>query len=126
MRFIIGTLSLLWALSGSAANSALPDYAITQPASERMAWEDLPNRELSLGSAQSLPGIGEEESFLLGSRAPSTNRRTHSNFTPVCGTCATACGHCATQRRNGVTSTAGLQGFVSDEDYLYAIRRLRI
>ena len=133
MRHLIGIFSVLWALLLGGVSDEVRSVqhtdgssTVTQPASERLTADNLPNKDLLLSSAQSLLTVGEEEGAAPNVRPHSSNSRTnnlsHSHFQVV---------------RNGkvihifqhpypTVRNKGFAGTFSADRYLVALRRIRI
>ena len=133
MRHLIGIFSVLWTLLLGGVSDEVRSVqhtdgssTVTQPASERLTADNLPNKDLLLSSAQSLLTVGEEEGAAPNVRPHSSNSRTnnlsYSNFHIF---------------RNGkvvhilrhpypTVHDKGFAGTFSADRYFIALRRIRI
>ena len=133
MRHLIGIFSVLWTLLLGGVSDEVRSVqhtdgssTVTQPASERLTADNLPNKDLLFSSAQSLLTVGEEESTAPNVRPHSSNSRTnnlsYSNFHIF---------------RNGkvvhilrhpypTVHDKGFAGTFSADRYFIALRRIRI
>ncbi len=132
MKRLFYILAIVWALMPlgiRASERSTPNKApsdITQPYSEKITSDQLPNKDLLLSSAQSLVCLGEEGG------TPIHVYTQHSNFRPI--------SHFKSAYRlikNGkvidglhhpfvIADITSFSGTLSADRYLYAIRRIRI
>lgn len=99
--------------------------ALSQPASESQTWDNRPNKEMLLSSAQSLICIGDESgaaSTVRTQHGSSTHHVTKSPFRYVHD------GKMTDIRRHPFfrTLVRQLSGVFSSDRYLFSVRRLRI
>jgi len=131
MRILIFIASLILPLFfGTVADVPQPREkdrtdALTQPASESQIWDNLPNKELLLSSAQCLICIGDESgatSTVRTQHGGNTNHVTKTPFRYIHDGKMTDIHHHPFFR----TVMRQLSGVFSSDRYLFSVRRLRI
>ncbi len=133
MTHLIGIFSVLWALLlGGVQEGMCPAphaderSAVTQPVSERIAADNLPNKDLLLSSAQSLLAAGEEEGAAPNVRPiPSSNRLHNFSHSSIHILRNGKVVHIL-RRPYRTVCDKGKSGTFAADRYLFALRRIRI
>ena len=99
---------------------------ISQSTSEKISYNDLPNKELSLTSAQSVLGMSEETGISLNVRNHPSGSRTQSSVKNPLRIIKDGKTIDIRQFPSLRDLPCGLSGALSVERYLYTIRRIRI
>ncbi len=99
---------------------------ISQPTSDKISFNDLPNKELSLTSAQSVIGMSEETGISLSVRNYQSGSRTQSSVKNPLRIVKDGKTVDIRHFPNLNDLPGGVSGAHSVERYLYTIRRIRI
>ena len=130
MRQLLYILILL--ISASFSSNVRSDSTqrntstISPPASEKISFNDLPNKELSLTSAQSVLGMSEETGISLSVRNYQSGSRTQSSVKNPLRIIKDGKTIDIRQFPSLRDLPSGISGTHSVERYLYTIRRIRI
>ena len=99
---------------------------ISQPKSDKITFNDLPNKDLSLTSAQSVLGWGEETGISLSVRNHTSGSHTQPSVKKPLRIFKDGKSIDIRQFPSLKDLPDGISGALSVERYLYTIRRIRI